>query len=296
MNVNRRNLIVFTCLLLILILTGISISAPSDNNVFNTSNLSYEKLSVKIDNLEKKGKFGLFAAGILGAWLVMMQLYRGSSKSSGASAGLDPDFTQHDDKDSAKESLSTVSDVIRTRRLEIVDAQGKVCATLSAGKDSNPSLKIFDKYGVARIDVSIDEDGIPGVGIFDIEGSERIWMMVDNENTPLIDLYDNNAQVRMEIAVDEETGSRLDIYNTDGTAVAELGEDGGHQAKLAFWDADEHARITLSTDAEGSPSLILNHSDDRAYASISMDTNGQPEISLVNNNADIVFTTQENKA
>ena len=52
-----------------------------------------------------------------------------------------------------------VADVVRAKRFELVDSEGKVCATLALGEDGCPGLGLCDQEGRERATFSLDRGG-----------------------------------------------------------------------------------------------------------------------------------------
>jgi hypothetical protein len=52
-----------------------------------------------------------------------------------------------------------VADVVRAKRFELVDSEGKVCAKLALREDEMPGLSLFDRDGHERGTFCIDTQG-----------------------------------------------------------------------------------------------------------------------------------------
>ncbi len=63
-------------------------------------------------------------------------------------------------------------EVLRTKRLEIVDDEGKVRAVLATGENRITSLSLFDQSATLRasLDASDAPEQMNGLGVFDTNG------------------------------------------------------------------------------------------------------------------------------
>ena len=79
-----------------------------------------------------------------------------------------------------------VQELTRTRRLEVVDAQGR------------PQLLLGDLSGTN------DPEGRHGIAVLGRDGTHRAWLTVDREGVMLG--FDRNGSAVLEIAVEDGTG------------------------------------------------------------------------------------------
>src|SRR5215210_169325 len=76
------------------------------------------------------------------------------------------------------------TEVLRTRRLEIVDEKGKVRAVLGAHENGSVGLDVFDNAGKIRASYSVADDAetsASGVQFFDADGKMRAHMTVRDD-------------------------------------------------------------------------------------------------------------------
>src|ERR671920_2353193 len=75
------------------------------------------------------------------------------------------------------------ADVLRTKRLEIVDDEGKVRAVLGTNEDGVTSLSVFDQS--QRVRASLEAGEIPeqgsGLSVFDTNGKPRAVVGMHND-------------------------------------------------------------------------------------------------------------------
>ena len=95
----------------------------------------------------------------------------------------------------AQAKQPAVPDVLRAGRFEVVDAAGKVRASLGLGTDGTPLLAVYDAAGKARAGMTVLPDGSPALGLRDAAGKRRAVMMVDRDGSPALDLRDAEEKV-----------------------------------------------------------------------------------------------------
>ena len=88
-----------------------------------------------------------------------------------------------------------VAEVVRAKRFELVDSEGKVCATLALDEDGCPGLHLCDREGHERAELALDMDGALHLtmrtksgGVFGILGFGTDWRLG-------LQLFDGNRQV-----------------------------------------------------------------------------------------------------
>ena len=123
-------------------------------------------------------------------------------------------------------------DVLRTKRLELVDDEGKVRAVLGTNEDGVTSLSVFDQS--QRVRASLEAGEIPeqgsGLSVFDTNGKPRA--VVGMHNDPDQDCY-------------------LTLLDVDGghRAIVSFRTDG--QAGLRFSAAQNDRQIQMAAAKEG---------------------------------------------
>jgi hypothetical protein len=103
------------------------------------------------------------------------------------------------------------SDVLRTKRLEIVDDEGKTRAVLGTNEQGVTSLAIFDQS--ERLRASLDASEVPeqmnGLGIFDTNGRLQVvlgaWAI--SEKGSRLSFNGPDGESRAGLSVDEKSSS-----------------------------------------------------------------------------------------
>jgi hypothetical protein len=61
-------------------------------------------------------------------------------------------------------------EVLRARRIEVVDTAGRLRIALGVASDGSPGLGFWDTTGRVRIALVVDPDGSPGLSLHDAAG------------------------------------------------------------------------------------------------------------------------------
>jgi hypothetical protein len=115
----------------------------------------------------------------------------------------------------------SVRDLVRARRVEIVDETGRVRAWLGTTAEA-AGLGILDEEGEGRVVLSYQSSGRSNIGLAGEKGAARVRISHD--------------------AATAETG--LAIYNSAGANSVEL-SDGPHGPRVLLYNRPEHARVAL---------------------------------------------------
>ena len=122
-------------------------------------------------------------------------------------------------------SAETGSDLISTRALEIVDAQG-----------------------VPRIIMSTFSNGSPTLVFLDEDGDQRAWIFLADDGSPNLILSD-----KPKIALEDGAGNVLSILSVDQFGRASILLRGN--PVLAFQDRASQVRLTARLGGDGVPSI-----------------------------------------
>lgn len=112
--------------------------------------------------------------------------------------------------------------VLRAQRIEIVDKQGRVRATLGVTDEDIPKLRMMDKNGETRAAMSLSEDGRPTLTFSDKEAQKRIELNVTEEHRASLSLYgpDNkDAAGAVYLSVSGDGGAYLDMHGPKKSSV-----------------------------------------------------------------------------
>lgn len=85
-------------------------------------------------------------------------------------------------------------DVVRTRRFELLDTQGRVRAVLACDdRNGAPSLAFLDGSGVTRAIVGISWNDMPQIQLSDADGAARVALVARPEGTGMVIVTDGDV-------------------------------------------------------------------------------------------------------
>jgi hypothetical protein len=136
----------------------------------------------------------------------------------------------------------SLADVLRTKRLGLVDDEGKVRAVLGTREEGIGGLSVFDASG--RIRASLEAGEVPeqssGLSVFDTDGKPRATVGMDN---------------------DPDRGSFFVLLDSKGEQRAVVGLQTGGQAGLRFSAGQKDRAIGIAAMDDGNLRLFLSGED-----------------------------------
>jgi hypothetical protein len=149
------------------------------------------------------------------------------------------------------------TEVLRTRRLEIVDDEGKVRALLGTNEEGVTSLSVFDQSKRLRIslDASENPEQLNGLGVFDTYGKRQISMGAHaiSEKGGGFHYNGPNGETHVGTGADEE-GGELFFKGANGEPRAGLNVR-AKSSSLYWCDVNGERRGGLGTYEDGQSSL-----------------------------------------
>ncbi len=118
----------------------------------------------------------------------------------------------------AGKATGEVPEVIRAKRFELVDADGRVRAALGLGR-GQPVLAFADTGGKARVLLALSDDGTPGLGLADGDGEVRAVLRVRGDGSPSLELREEHEQTRATLEVSGDGDAMLRLFDKDGEAI-----------------------------------------------------------------------------
>ena len=88
-----------------------------------------------------------------------------------------------------------IADVIRARRIELVDAQGIVRAALAVHADGTAGVDLSDAEGRVHASLTLDAGGVPRLNLLGKTGEVRAALGFGPDWRTQLVLSDSNAQV-----------------------------------------------------------------------------------------------------
>ena len=106
-----------------------------------------------------------------------------------------------------------VADVLKCKRLEVVDEQGKIRAAVTVD-EAGPSLSLWDAQGKVRAGLGVSEAGT-GLTLSDAQGKVRAGLAVFEAGSGLM-LSDAQGKPRAGLAVPEDGPAALALFDAQG--------------------------------------------------------------------------------
>jgi hypothetical protein len=147
-------------------------------------------------------------------------------------------------------------EVLRARRIEVVDAAGRERIGLDVNPEGNARMQFLDVRGRTRMFLTTDG---PGIALFDEAGDILLAISLGfRGSSPTIMLRDAAARGSSSIALSAGSGG----------------------PSLTFRDLSGRSRFFLFTSNDGKSLLELSDSAERPRVGISLDSDGMPLVSL----------------
>ena len=117
-----------------------------------------------------------------------------------------------------------VKDVLKVRRLEVVDQNDVPRAIVDILDGGRPSIVLIDDEGVARSWLFLSGDGSPNLvmvdnprlALMDEKSEIRAAQHLDSDGQPVISLRDANGQVRSELRLGVDGSPSLRLFDEEG--------------------------------------------------------------------------------
>jgi hypothetical protein len=155
------------------------------------------------------------------------------------------------------------AEVLRTKRLEIVDDKGEVRALLGTREEGVGGLSVYDASGRVRIRLEAGElpDQGSGLSVLDTDGNPRVVVNMNNDpdkDSALI-LLDTDGKQRavVNLHASGQAGLSLSAGQKDRSIKLVAMDDGGVHLMLTGEGAPKAVLTSLSEDDIDDPAAIL---------------------------------------
>ena len=111
-----------------------------------------------------------------------------------------------------------IQNVVRARRMEVVNKDGAVVWTLGATPDGNGVAQLFNAQGQVVWVALAAKDGAGSTALFNSDG-KSIWAAGVNKGHGLMQVSHANGQVRWWATVDEEGNGISKVWDKEGNEV-----------------------------------------------------------------------------
>ena len=125
-----------------------------------------------------------------------------------------------------------VQEVVRARRLEIVNSAGTVQAAIYTEENGNVAMQMRDVDGRPRVDIIAGAQGMTFITLHDGKGYERLIASVMADGNVAISLQDEVGDPRLFLSSHSQGDTQAVLSNDKGQpkAAARLMQDGTVQA------------------------------------------------------------------
>lgn len=110
-------------------------------------------------------------------------------------------------------------DVLRVRRIEVIDAARQPRITLDVTPDGSPELSLRDTVGRTRIMLNVFPDESSAVSLGDMVSRPRIALAVLPDGSPGISLVDATGQIRAILQAFPDGSPRLTLLDAAGRSL-----------------------------------------------------------------------------
>ena len=179
---------------------------------------------------------------------------------------------------------------LRIHRLEILDQDGNSRAVLATTPAGDPFLQLKDRQGKARLELKTHEQA-PCLILTPQRGSMGASLVVLND-VPRLVMYDENDELRLGLSVQRGKGPSVVAYGPNLKKLAALGalpmENMQLGSLVIFNQKGEPAAILRC--ASQTPSLLLYDEAVRTRARFRLGPDGSPELTLLDKQAEPIWT------
>ena len=112
----------------------------------------------------------------------------------------------------------TTQNVVRAQKFELIDENGRLCASLGLTKDGSPSFVLQDASGTARVEVLLASDGCPVVVIRDKNGKSRAALTASPAGNAGLVFLDKDEKEKASFGLDFDGTPKLDVRDNQGKA------------------------------------------------------------------------------
>jgi len=170
--------------------------------------------------------------------------------------------------------------VIAAQGFQLVDATGRVRATLQLDGSGNPQLAMWDNRGVDRMLLGVDPDGAVQMDLKGGTTQARTGLAVLADGTVVLHFVDVTGQPRGGLAVQSDGAASVSLVAPNGQIRLQLAlsADGTPMVVLCDERGAERARLGLGTDGAsalwltapgGASRVITGQEGDRSLAVLS---------------------------
>ena len=136
-----------------------------------------------------------------------------------------------------------MEDVVRARRFEVVDEEGRLRAVIGPGPENATGMQFYAEDGTARVELSLSGDGAAALYLRDAESKDIAMISLDAEGVPSVTVTRSG----------EHAAGGVGLLGSDP-------ESGGRQGAVIL-SYEERPRLGLVLAADGTPYVGMYDED-----------------------------------
>ena len=169
-----------------------------------------------------------------------------------------------------------VEDVLKVRRLEVVDQNGVPRAVIEILDGGRPSIVLIDNQGAFRSLLFLSDDGSPNlVQVVDQNGVPRAVIEILDGGRPSIVLIDNQGVFRSLLFLSDDGSPNLVMLDNP---------------RLALMDQNSEIRAAQHLDSNGQPVISLSDATGQVRSELRLGEDGRPSIRLFGDEGEVLWT------
>jgi hypothetical protein len=116
-------------------------------------------------------------------------------------------------------------DVIRAKRFELLDDQGRTRAWLkTGGKESAPYFALADEKGLERIGLLLDEHGLPCIRLLHESGQAYAGIRIDADGYTLLTISRPDGTVAIQVVLGVGNETTVKVLDASGRHIFSCGD------------------------------------------------------------------------
>ena len=123
----------------------------------------------------------------------------------------------------AGKTAAPVQEVVRAKRFELVDAEGRVRIEIGMGgvdrRWQTPGVRLLDQKGNVRATLEVYPQGHPNLTLRDEKGEVRAMLALAFDDSPVIWMYDEKGKTRAVGGLGSDGSPILTLRDKEGEAI-----------------------------------------------------------------------------
>jgi hypothetical protein len=152
----------------------------------------------------------------------------------------------------------TTLDRVETRELALVDAEGRLRATLAVRPDGSPGFALLDSDQTVRLSLDLASDGRSSMNLHDSAGTTRSALSIRDNGTPGLGMFDSRAVLRASIDLGTDASGGMHLFDEQGVIRSAMAIRGDGSPGFGLFDGEGVVRKSFELGNEEQPSEIAS--------------------------------------